>query len=112
MPASQTTCIVPAEVRAATEFRFGMLTAFGPEENFAFPAKPADPKLAWNLQWTARIRHRSTTSWMDMPGMPSGDYGQDQRQGQNPANPQPRPNCRPKGLGGMMGGVFGGGSGC
>ncbi len=105
MPASQTTCIVPAEVRAATEFRFGMLTAFGPEENFAYPARPADPKLAWHLQWTARVRHRSNTSWMDMPGMPSGAYGQ------SPGNPQQRPACRPRGLGGMMGGVLGG-SGC
>jgi hypothetical protein len=89
-----------------------MLTAFGPEESFAYPPRPADPRAAWNLEWTARIRHRSTTSWMEMQGMSMGgmqgseDGGQDNRQQQN---------CRPRrgGLGGMLGGaILGGGGGC
>jgi hypothetical protein len=92
-----TTCTVPAEVRAAApDFRMGMLTAYGPQEDFAYPPRPADPKAAWNLQWTARIRHRSFTSFMDMPGMGAAEQGQ-------PANP----DCKPKrGLGGILGGVI------
>jgi hypothetical protein len=97
MPPSQTTCTVPVEVRAAApEFRVGSMTAFGPEEDFAFPPRPADAKAPWNLQWTVRVRHRSTNSWMDMPGMGAAAQGQ-------PANPE----CKPKrGIGGILGGVL------
>ena len=105
MAPATTQCIIPAEVRkAGPDFRMGMLTAFGPEENFAYPARPADPKAAWDLQWTARIRHRSLTSWMDMPGMPA--------MGGEPAPGQPeQPKCKKKGglLGKVAGGVLGGG---
>ena len=97
-----TNCMIPAEViRDAPDFRFGTLTAFGPEESFAYPPRPTDPKARWDLQWTARIRHRSTTSWMEAAGMPAmGQAGQGEQQ------------CKPRGgLGGMLGGALGGG-GC
>ena len=96
-----TQCTIPAEVRAAgPDFRMGMLTAFGPEETFAYPARPADPKAAWNLQWTARVRHRSMTGWMDMPGM--GQMGQ-----QQPGTAE-QPKCKKKGgFGGIVKGVLG-----
>lgn len=102
MPPSATTCTVPAEVKkAGPDFAMGMFTAFGPQEDFSYPPRPADPKAAWNLQWTARIRHRSMTSWMDMPGM-AGMQGQAQ-DGQQ--------QCKPKkGLGGLLGGVLNQGS--
>lgn len=65
MAPTATSCVVPAEVIAASpDFRVGTLTAFGPQESFAYPPRPADPKVAWKPDWTARIRHRSTTSWM------------------------------------------------
>jgi hypothetical protein len=101
MAPSVNQCTIPAEVRAAgPDFRMGMLTAFGPEEDFAYPARPADPKAAWNLQWTARVRHRSMTGWMDMPGM--SQIGQQQpEQGE-------QPKCKKKGgLGGIVKGVLG-----
>lgn len=114
MPSTTTTCIVPSEVRNATEFRMGRLIAYGPEENFAFPARPADPRVAWKPVWTARVRHRSLTSWMDIPGMPSGGFGMDDadEQPDRPRSPD-KPKCKPRGgLGGLMGGMLGGGSGC
>jgi len=103
MPPSATSFVVPVQVtQAAPDFRSGMLTAFGPEENFAYPARPADP------QWTARIRHRSTTSWMDGMGMSMSDM-EDAENGAPSRNEQP---CKRKGgFGGMLGGVLGG-SGC
>jgi hypothetical protein len=103
LPPSATTCTVPAEVKkAGPDFAMGMFTAFGPQEDFSYPPRPADPKAAWNLQWTVRVRHRSMTSWMDMPGM-AGMQGQDSR--------QPQQNCKPKkGLGGLLGGVLAPGS--
>jgi len=117
LPPATTSCIIPAEVmRDAGQFRMGMLTAFGPEENFAYPPRPANPKLAWKPEWTARIRHRSTTSWMDMPGMGAMMSGMNTGD-DDEERPQPPANCRPRrgGLGGMLGGLGGlggGGSGC
>jgi len=97
----KTSCAIPAEViRDAGQFRMGTLTAFGPQEDFAYPPRPANPKAAWALQWTARIRHKSTTSWMDMPGMGGMGSGEDPR---GPQGERPRRG----GLGGMLGG-FGG----
>jgi hypothetical protein len=98
-----TSCVIPAEVNsAAPDFRVGTLTGFGPEENFSYPPRPASGP--WKLEWTARVRHRSSTSWMSMPGMSMG--AQDSQSGQ-------RPECKKKGgLGGMLGGMMGGGNGC
>lgn len=98
---SVTQCTIPAEVRSAgPDFRMGMLTAFGPEENFAYPARPADPKAAWNLQWTARVRHRSMTGWMDMPGM--------SQTGQQQPGQGEQLKCKKKGgFGGIVKGVLG-----
>lgn len=105
-------CLIPAEVtQAAPDFRMGTLTAFGPEEDFAYPPRPTDPKARWDLQWTARIRHRSLTSWMDMPGMGQamGQSGPEQQQ-----QPAEKPKCNKRGglggLGGIVSGVLG--SGC
>ena len=101
MTPATTSCTIPVEVRkAGPDFRMGMLTAFGPEENFSYPPRPADPKAAWNLVWTARVRHRSMTSWMDMPGM-AGMQGQ-------PGEQQQEKKCK-KGIGGILGGVIKGG---
>jgi len=110
LPPTATSCVVPTEVREATpDFRFGTLTAFGPEETFSYPPRPTEAGKPWNLEWTARIRHRSMTSWMDGQGMMMGamnsaDDGAPARQQQK--------KCKPRGLGGMLGGVLGGGGGC
>jgi len=113
MAPSTTSCTVPVEVvRAAPDFRFGTLTAFGPEENFSYPPRPTEAGKPWNLEWTARIRHRSTTTWMEAQGMSMGSVGDagDAEEGQAPAQQQQK-KCKPKGFGGLLGGVIGG-SGC
>ncbi|QUL39417.1 hypothetical protein KDC96_08975 [Erythrobacter sp. JK5] len=103
MPPSQTSCTVPAEVAAAGgEAMMGNLSAFGPQRDFAFPPRPADPKIAWNPEWIARVRFRSTSMFMlgmdDMAGMMAGtdDRNPD---GGNPAEPVRKPKC--KGLAGI-----------
>ena len=116
MTPATTSCMIPAEVRAAApDFKMGRLIAYGPMEDFAYPPRPADAKAAWNLEWTARIRHRSTTSWMDMPGMEGmGDMSgmsdaEDEGSGSSQQRPQQKPKCKPRGglggLGGMLGGI-------
>jgi hypothetical protein len=65
MPPSQTSCAIPAEAKAAAGgMMFGSMNAFGPEENFAFPPKPTDPKAVWNIEWTAKARFKSFASFM------------------------------------------------
>jgi hypothetical protein len=72
MPPSQTSCAIPTEAKtAAGGMMFGSMNAFGPEENFAFPAKPTNPKAVWNIEWTAKARFQSFASFMT--GM--GDRG-------------------------------------
>jgi len=111
LPPTAMTCTVPAEVkRDAPDFRMGMLTAFGPMEEFSYPPRPANPREAWNLQWTARIRHKSSTSWMDIPGM-EGMQGMDDSE-DRPQQPS-QPACKPRrGLGGLLGGAITGNNGC
>ncbi len=105
MAPATTTCVVPAEVvRDAPDFRVGTLTAFGPEEDFSYPPRPATGP--WNLEWTARIRHRSTTSWMEAQGMSMGTANSSSQQAAQQGEQQPQqPECKPKrrGLGGLGG---------
>ncbi|WP_232491946.1 hypothetical protein [Novosphingobium kaempferiae] len=105
MAPTATSCVIPAEVVAASpDFRVGTLTAFGPQESFAYPPRPADPKIAWKPEWTARIRHRSTTSWMQAQGMSMSAAGMQDAEGED----EKKPACKPKkGLGGMLGGLGG-----
>lgn len=109
MASTTTSCLIPMEVKqAAPDFRFGTLTAFGPQEDFSYPPKPATGP--WKLEWTARIRHRSMTSWMEAQGMAMGGMGAMQDDEESGGQKQ---QCKPRrGLGGMLGGALGGGSGC
>lgn len=107
MAPATTSCVVPTEVIAASpDFRVGTLTAFGPQESFAYPPRPADPKAAWKPDWTARIRHRSTTSWMQAQGMEMGPAGMTDS-GAETGESEKKTACKPKksGLGGMLGGI-------
>lgn len=104
MSPQTTTCTIPAEVKAAApDYMYGTLHAYGPEESFAYPPRPADPKAKWLPEWTARIRHRSTTGFL--VGV-EGFAGANPGTGQEP----PKPQCKPKkkGLGGLLGGAVGG----
>lgn len=78
MPPTQTTCSIPAEAKAAAGgMMFGSMNAFGPEENFAFPPKPSDPKAVWNIDWTAKVRFRAFSSFMTGMGSMGAAGGQE-----------------------------------
>lgn len=111
MPPSQTSCTIPAEVKAAASgFLMSSLYAYGPEANFAYPPRPADPKAPWKPEWTTRVRFRSNTMWMiggpDMGNM-AAEGGEES---------PPKKKCKKKGglggLGGVIGGALGVGDGC
>lgn len=103
MPPSQTSCTIPAEVKAAAgEFMMASLYAYGPERNFAFPPRPANPRLPWNPDWTAKVRYRATTSLLiGVPGMDGSDMRDDGDDNADRARPQPR-RCKPS-----LGSIFG-----
>jgi len=89
-------CTIPAEVHAAAaNFMMTTMIGYGPEETFVSPARPSDPRAVWHIQWEARIRHRSMTSFMPgMPGMPgmsnAGSRDSSQTQTQQPCQPKKR----------------------
>jgi hypothetical protein len=111
MPPSQTSCIVPAEVKkAASQMMMGSLYGYGPEANFAWPPRPADPKIVWKPEWIARVRYRANTMWMlngpDMGGTMRGAQSGDQGAGGENGNPPPRKKCK-GGFGGILAGAAG-----
>ena len=47
------------------------LAAYGDETNLSYPERPKDPKVAWNIEWTVKVRYKSQTGGllgMEMPG--------------------------------------------
>lgn len=106
MPPSQTSCTIPAEVKAATgEAMITFLTAYGPEADFAYPPRPANATAAWRPEWTAKARFRATTTVI--PGMEEMMSGGEMEDADQPTA-APKKKCKRRGgLGGMLGGALG-----
>lgn len=113
MPPSQTSCAVPKAVAdVVPEGAMYQFTAYGDEANFSYPPRPADPKQAWNIEWTTKVRYRSATG--GMLGMASpfggGDDGEE-AEGDAPrkaGKPAKKPGATDilRGLGGsLLGGL-------
>jgi hypothetical protein len=71
MAPQATECAVPAEVARATPNAMLQMVAFGPEANFSYPPRPSDPKQAWNIEWTAKVRSKSAYAGMLGVEMPA-----------------------------------------
>jgi hypothetical protein len=97
---SVTSCAMPKGIFAGGSQSSGgvlQMIAFGPESNFAYPPKPADPKAAWNPEWNVRVRNKSTTT--AMLGMTiDATQAQDQ-----PAEQKPEENKAKRLLKGLLG---------
>jgi hypothetical protein len=86
MPPAQTNCAIPKEAIAATQGGMISLVAHGPEANFVYPPRPADPKVPWVQEWTVKARFVSRTgavAGMDMP----------ERQSASTDKPSGKPKC-------------------
>ncbi len=109
MPASQTSCVIPQEVVAATG-QSGMfqLAAYGDETNIAYPPRPPAPK-PWNIAWEVKVRYKSTTGGilgMDMSQM--GGRHRDSDEPREPRDPnQPPPKKKRPSLFNPLGGLPG-----
>lgn len=95
-----TQCTVPAEVAGRVQAASLMMTAFGPEANFSYPARPARPPRGWAPEWTVKLRTRASYVGMlgqDMEAMMRG-------QGRDQQREEPRRRRNPLGgLGRILG---------
>lgn len=89
LPAAQTQCAVPKGIFAGGTEGGAMLRmiAYGSELNLVHPPRPSDPRKAWEQEWSARLRVKSTTMamlGMDMDAAASGrgSTGADPARGQ------------------------------
>lgn len=104
---STTQCTVPAEFTQGVQSASLMMTAFGPEANFATP-RPAGAARGWRPDWTVKLRTRSSYAGIlgqDVAAMMRGetagrDSGQSGQRGSRSRN-------RRGGLGNLMGRVVG-----
>lgn len=81
-----TSCAIPAEAKkAAGEGMFAM-TAYGDETNMAYPPRPEDPKIDWNIQWTVKVRYNST--YGGLVGEEMGAMGGDEDRTTSPEEPK------------------------
>jgi hypothetical protein len=74
---STTRCDVPKGIFGDGENSGAMLRmiAYGSELNLAHPPRPTDPKLAWEPDWSLKVRVKSVA--MTMLGMPAMEGGGD-----------------------------------
>lgn len=87
---STTQCAIPTGIfGSGGEQGAGMLRmiAYGPEQSVAHPPRPTDPKIAWEPDWSARVRTKST--YFAMLGMPgAGSSPQQEAPKEEPKKPK------------------------
>jgi len=106
MSPQTTTCNVYREVVQATQGGLLSLNAYGGETNISFPPRPENPATPWNIQWTLKVRYKSTTGGLLGQPMPGGlGGGIPGRGGQEPPQQTPPPA---RGPGGLLRGLGGG----
>lgn len=94
LPPSTTRCAVPKE--AAGEGGMLRAIAYGTELNLSHPPRPKDPKVAWEPEWSAKIRVKSmSTSMLGMPGMEGMPDMEDMDEDQPPDTQEDPPKTDP-----------------
>jgi hypothetical protein len=83
-----TACAVPKGIFAGSQGAMARMMAYGGESHFAHPPRPADPKAAWEPEWSVRVRVKASTMAMlgEEGAMPGGMAG-----GGLPAGTEPQP---------------------
>ena len=85
---SITTCIIPPIFK---EGQMGMLQfiAYGEELNLVQPPKPKDPKKRWDIDWSAKVRLKSTA----MLPLMAGDGSEPPRKARSTKKSKPEPEA-------------------
>ena len=77
LPPEATSCAIPAGVFEGVDGAVVQTIAYGEELNLVHPPRPADPKVAWEQVWTAKVRVKST----GMVPLGMGDADESPRRG-------------------------------
>jgi hypothetical protein len=123
LPPAKTSCTIPPIFKQEQP---GMLQfiAYGEELNLAHPPKPKDPKKQWDIQWSAKIRLKSTAMMPLMEGSDSdsprktssskkgkkqSETAEEQREepGSQEEKPDAEQDSPMKGIGKGLRGIFG-----
>lgn len=109
MGPNTTSCTIPQEAVKAAPNLMVQLAAYGGETNISYPPRPADPKVAWNIDWTLKVRYKSQTGamlGMEAPGVGGGD--EDIARGRDASGQPNRPAApqSPLGIPGLGGAIL------
>lgn len=101
-----TSCQVPKEAVEAGRQGLVQMVAYGHEANFAYPERPRDPKVPWNIAWEVKVRYRSATNGLLGQTLPTMGGGR-QQAAQDPSQPPPDPAAARRkailnGIGGLI----------
>ena len=75
LPPTQTNCEIPPGIFAQSMMVNIGAIAYGRELNLVHPARPSDPRIPWNQEWSARVRVKSQAGAMIMDGMGGSSSG-------------------------------------
>ena len=87
--ASQSQCAIPAGIFAKAQGAMLRGMAYGQELNLAHPPRPADKRVAWEPEWTAKVRVKSLTMVMLGDETSAGGQRRPQRPGTSPPENPP-----------------------
>ncbi len=88
LPPEATTCAVPKGIFEGVQGAMLQAIAYGEELNLVHPPRPADPKVAWEQIWFAKVRVKSTGMVPLGIGDGEGDGGRSRERAQ-PREPRP-----------------------
>ena len=103
-----TQCAVPGGIFGDGGGAMLRMIAYGSELNLAHPPRPADPKVAWEPEWAAKIRVKSVANamlGMDMSDMPGA--GGRQAPPADETAPKPEQDANPLNPANLLKGIFG-----
>lgn len=89
LPANQSQCAIPAGIFAKAQGAMLRGMAYGQELNLAHPPRPADKRVAWEPEWTAKVRIKSLTMVMLGDETSAGGQRRPQRPGTSPPENPP-----------------------
>jgi hypothetical protein len=96
MTPQTTGCAVPGEVvKKAGGSALLQFIAYGEEANFVHPPRPKDPKVAWEPQWAAKVRFKSTASLLLGEGAQRPSRAAREESRQQTTQEAPKPSTEP-----------------
>ena len=105
LPPTTTHCTVPKGIFGDDGAGMLRMIAYGRESYFSYPPRPKDLKKAWEPQWQAKVRTKSTLFSM-LGGMGGGAAGA-KGQPTDPSNQPPAREEAAPGVGTLLKGLFG-----